>query len=497
MKDHAISGVPEDLATTHTPVACATYDPDRWMEVQSFVPQPNHHSCLPGRVTKHQAINTISAAMRLIGAPEIDIAAWRMIADITERDAWSASDRSPVNWKRQCDLARELGIGERHFRRIETRLAGYGVLARATADNGYRGRRSGQVYGSPVTCGLSIEPAIANYRALAGIVEEAEIAEEARKQKALEARTARRRIGILVGTLDDIEMRHWAKGRLDELDQDLRPASTRVASHVDLSAWLAALVSLEGEIREAMTPFPDPDGPPADGTDSAAERPRMRADEPAGHENADGRSEKRPVDIVGNQPDMSGAPDSASPVPYTTCTKNHGSIHGENEDHARSGAAAPTKGTAAAGGRHDGGRPAKSLASDDLAFLLDAARRLAGRRAPHPAPPRNKRQRLARRLRRNEPAPGVPLAHHHRPQPLPSQEPGRESGRRAQGLRGKGEGGRAQSRRLGRGDPGPEPEGPPAQGARQAPEDVMSAPCPAPAESFPRTAVPLKKGTLS
>lgn len=25
----------------------------------------------------------------------------------------------------------------------------------------------------------------------------------------------------------------------------------------------------------------------------------------------------------------------------------------------------------------------------------------------------------------------------------------------------------------------------------------MSAPCPAPAESFPRTAVPLKKGTLS
>lgn len=368
MKDH-VSEVPEGLATTHVPVECATYDPDRWMEIQSFVPDPNHHSRLPDRMTKHQAIGTVCSALRLIGAREIDIAAWRLIADVTDRQAWHAHDRSPVNWKRQCDLARELGISERHFRRIETRLAGYGVLARATADNGYRGRRSGQAYGSPVSCGLSIEPAIANFRALAGIVEEAEIAEQARQQRALEARTARRRVGILVGTLDDIEMRHWAKGRLDELDEDLRPASTRVASFVDLAAWLAALVSLEGEIREAMTPFPGPDGTPEAGPLSAAELPRTPPAEPAGPENA-ATAEERPGDIVANQPNMSGAPDSGVRSHIQPVQESR-SIQDENS-HARSGP--PRR-------RREPPQPVagmtlddlQDLASDDMAFLLGGA----------------------------------------------------------------------------------------------------------------------------
>ena len=339
------------------------------MEIQSFVPDPNHHSALPGRITKHQAIGTVCSALRLIGAREIDIAVWRLIADVTDRQAWHAPDRSPVNWKRQCDLARALGIGERHFRRIETRLAGYGVLARATADNGYRGRRSGQAYGAPIRCGLSIEPAIANFRALAGIVEEAETAEEARQQRALEARTARRRIGILVGILDDIEMRHWAKGRLDELDEDLRPASTRVASFVDLSAWLAALVSLEAEIREAMTPFPGPDGTPDAGAFSAVELPRSTATEPARPENV-ASAEERPGDIVANQPDMSGAPDSRVRSHIQPVQESR-SIQNENS-HARNGP--PRR-------RREPQQPIagmtlddlRNLASDDMAFLLGGA----------------------------------------------------------------------------------------------------------------------------
>ena len=368
MKDHVSEGH-AGPATTHAPVACASYDPDRWMELQSFVPDPNHHSRLPDRMTKHQAIGTVCRALRLIGAREIDIAAWRLVADVTDRQAWHAPDRSPVNWKRQCDLARELGVGERHFRRIETRLAGYGVLARATADNGYRGRRSGQAYGAPISCGLSIEPALANFRALVGIVEEAEIAEEARQQKALEARTARRRIGILVGSLDDIEMRRWAKGRLDELDQDLRPASTRVASHVDLSTWLAALVSLEGEIREAMTPFPDPGGTPPAGNVSDDGQPWTPAEEPSRPANA-AAAEKRPVDIVGNQLDMSGAPDSRVRS-HIQPVQESGSIQDENS-HARS--RTPRR-------RKEPPQPIagmtlddlRNLASNDMAFLLDAA----------------------------------------------------------------------------------------------------------------------------
>ena len=302
MKDHA-SEAPEGFATTHTPVACATYDPARTMEVQAFVPDPNHHSRLPDRVTKAQAVGTVCSALRLIGAREIEIAAWRLVADVTERQAWHALDRSPVNWKRQCDLARELGIGERHFRRIETRLAGYGVLARMTADNGYRGRRSGQPYGTPVSCGLSIEPAIANFRALAGIVEEAALAEEMRQERALEARTARRRIGILVASVADIETRRWAKARLDAIDEGVRPACARVAAFDELTRWIAELVALEAAIREALTPLPV--SAPGVETEGAAA--------PAGAAIEDGScapNDSEAVDMAANQPVMSGAPDS-------------------------------------------------------------------------------------------------------------------------------------------------------------------------------------------
>lgn len=285
--------------TMHVPVDTATYDAERWTEVQSFIPEPNQHSLLPAAVSKAQAMGTVCAALRLLGAREIDIAAWRLIADVTDRKAWHAHDRSPVNWKRQCDLARELGISERHWRRIETRLADCGVLARMTADNGYRGRRSGQAYGAPIHCGLSLEPALANFRALTGIVQEAALAEEARQELALTARTARRRVGLLVAGLDDIEMRRWAKGRLDELDEGLRPASTRVAPHADLAAWQEALVSLEGAIREAMIPCP----PPASGRSTAPVPRDPGMDIAAG-------SGDRPVENTGNQPLLSGAPDS-------------------------------------------------------------------------------------------------------------------------------------------------------------------------------------------
>lgn len=296
-------------ASMHVPVDSGTYDPERWTEVQSHVPLPNQHSLLPPAVSKAQAMGTVCAALRLLGAREIDISAWRLIADVTDRQAWHAHDRSPVNWKRQCDLARELGISERHWRRIEHRLSDCGVLARMTADNGYRGRRSGQPYGSAITCGLSLEPALANFRALAGIVEQAALAEEARQELALTARNARRRVGLLVAGLRDIETRRWAKGRLDELDDGLRPTSTRVASFADLDAWKEALVSLESDIREAMTPCPPPDQPPANGAGPASERRTAPARSARVPDIAAG-SGGRPVENAGNQPLLSGAPDS-------------------------------------------------------------------------------------------------------------------------------------------------------------------------------------------
>ena len=360
-----VSGAEAGPATMHAPVHTGTYDPERWMEVQAFIPEPNQHSLLPRAVSKAQAMATVCSALRLLGAREIDIAAWRLIADVTDRKAWHDPARSPVNWKRQCDLARELGISERHWRRIEGRLSDCGVLARMTADNGYRGRRSGQPYGAPISCGLSLEPALANFRVLAGIVERAALAEEARQELALTARTARRRIGILVASLKDIETRRWAKGRLDELDDGLRPVSTRVASHGDLSAWQEALVSLEGDIREAMTPCPFPDGEQPVGPATASERPSALADDAGGQGTGIDAGDCH-VENVQNQQFLSGAPDSGvrchiQPVQESESIQHEEGAKREPPDRN------PTPGLRMTE------RDMRNLASEDLALWLDAA----------------------------------------------------------------------------------------------------------------------------
>ncbi len=353
-----VSGGADASPAMHAPVGSGTYDPERWTEVQAFVPHPKRHSRLADQVSKSQAMATVCSSLRLLGASELEIAAWRLIADVTDRKAWHAQDRAPVNYRRQCDLARGLGISERHWRRIETRLAGCGVLARMTADNGYRGRRRGQGCGAPISCGLSLEPALANFRALAGIVEEAALAEEARQEKALEARTARRRIGLLVASVKDIETRRWAKARLDGIDESGRPACPRVAGFDELTRWMAGLVALEGAIREALSPLPVPGqggAEPAAGADDAAS----------------GSPDVSPtVENVANQHDMSGAPDSGVRC-HIQPVQESGCMQGDERAEARP---VPPPGRATgrqvlAGMTLD---DLRSLASDEVALWLQA-----------------------------------------------------------------------------------------------------------------------------
>ena len=164
-----------------------------------------------------------------MGASEREIAVWRLIADTTDRAAWSAADRAPLNWRRQCDMARQMGLGERHWRNIERALVRYGVLARTTAENGYRGYRNGSSLARPLRAGLSLEPALANYPALVMRLAEADVAEAQRQEHILHARTARHRLGLLVAGLADRELRHWAQQALATLEAELRPAVLRSA----------------------------------------------------------------------------------------------------------------------------------------------------------------------------------------------------------------------------------------------------------------------------
>ena len=247
--------------------APGVYDPARAHEIQAFIPGADEHFTLPGDVTKAQAIATAVAVLTLLKGTATDILVFRKIADTTERVAWHDSSRAPVNWRRQCDMARELGLGERHFRRIEARLVRFGVLARATADNGYRGRRSGQGYGANIQCGLSLEPAIANYQAFVDLLAEAKAQEEQRQEVILDVRRAKRRVRLLAEGIGDLETRLWAQGAYEDLCGLLPKGTLRGLDADVLEALHATLLDLEDRIRVALVPLV---AEPLPGSDEAA-----------------------------------------------------------------------------------------------------------------------------------------------------------------------------------------------------------------------------------
>ena len=407
-----VSGVANGPATAPAPESTGAYDPDRRHQVQAFIPEPDQRFRLPHGITKAQAMNTICRALRLLGAGEREIAVWRLVADRTEREAWNAVDRSPVNWRRQCDMAREMGITERQFRRIEARLALFGVLARMTADNGYRGRRSGQPARAPISCGLSLEPALANHQAFAVIVEEAETAEETRQEAVLNARSARKRVGQLVEELKEIEMRQWAKDRLDELDHGSRPACPRAASAEQVSLWHADLLALEDAIREALRPLPAPTARPTADIDGGTSIERAgagggvavtgadgRSDAPAGDGPARGRNDAgpledprrtntAPVENSHDQQEMSAAPDIGvrshiqpttesgrickAPGPAPTRHSSHRSDPESGFRHREDGREPPGSALSPTLASRLTERDVRAIASDDVALWLDA-----------------------------------------------------------------------------------------------------------------------------
>lgn len=372
-----------------------TFDPETAGAVQAFLPAEGECFALPQDITKAQAVRTAEAALRLLGAAPTEILVFRLIADTTKRAAWHSDTEAAVNFRRQSDMAREAGIGERQFRRVETGLQAYGVLARTTASNGYRGRRAGQA----AAAGISLEPCIANYAAFTALLLEAAAREEARQEVRLAASMARHRLGRLVGATACPEARAGFAERMEAVDRQSRPPCPRTASHETLQAWLDAMLGLEREVRNA----------------EAAAEGRGRTDvvldgvpEDAGavHEAAGGNI---PAENPGSPPqentpiqsDMSGAPDidvrrHIQPTPESrseSCNPGGSWIH-ENGPGADAGAAtsgagsdvredAVSKPLNAARTAQEGLLSPKmaarltratlrSLASDDAALYLDA-----------------------------------------------------------------------------------------------------------------------------
>ncbi|WP_419737620.1 replication initiation protein RepC [Ruegeria sp.] len=188
-----------------------------------------------------------------------DALVYRKLADQTTRRAWHSGTEAPVNWRRQSDMARELGLSERQFRNIESRLERMGLIARVTAENGYRGRRAGQGYRDPVRCGLSLEPTLANYQAFCILLAEAGEEEAQRQERIWQIRTARHRLRRLIAPIEDAETRAWAQGAYADLKGLSPRGGLRVLEMEVLEHIHARLFDLEDRIRAALTPLtPEP-----------------------------------------------------------------------------------------------------------------------------------------------------------------------------------------------------------------------------------------------
>ena len=288
------------------PVAGA-YDPERGSEIQAFIPAPGQCFALPADVPKYAAVETLAEALRHQGATEREIAVWRHIARPTDAHAWSDTDTGAVNFRRQADMAREIGISERQFRRIEIRLESFGVLARATADNGYRGRRAGQ--GSrPIDCGLSVEPALANYMAYRALLAHRDHLEEERQRMVLDARSTRRRLVRLVGTVTDPEARSRALAGLADLD-GRRPVPLRSADMEELQEWMGAALALERDILEGLEPRQ------VASAREAERLPDLVAIADGAADDRSGRPEEEPSDPGPvTEPDGGDGPEATAPV---------------------------------------------------------------------------------------------------------------------------------------------------------------------------------------
>lgn len=380
--------------TVHT-LSRQAFDPETAAAVQSFLPAEGERFALPEDVTKAQAVRTAEAALRLLGAAPTEILVFRMIADTTQRAAWHSETEAAVNFRRQSDMAREAGIGERQFRRIETGLQAYGVLARNTAMNGYRGRRPGQA----APAGLSLEPCIANHAAFTALLLEAEAREEARQEVRLRASMARARLDRRIAATACPETRDGFAERVETVDRQARPRCPRTASHETLHAWLDAMLGLEREVRDAEAAA-DGRGRP-DVVEDGVPEEAGAAHEAAGRDIPAENPGSPPQENTPVQSDMSGAPDIdvRRHIQPTTESGSEfcnpgGSGNHENGPGAEGGAAASGAGpgvreeavsgpqTAARTAREDLLSPKmaarltraalRSLASDDAALYLDA-----------------------------------------------------------------------------------------------------------------------------
>jgi hypothetical protein len=202
---------------------------------------------------KSSVVATVRAALIACGASPMTIVVYELIADCTDRLSWH-EDGHPVCFREQLGMAAELGITDRQFRRVEVFLEQFGAIERATAENGYRGRRQSED-GTVVAAGLSLRPSILNIQAFESLGREAKARLKRIARLRIAIRITRRRIRTRIVSICPSQQQVWQR-RLDEIDTRLdhgRCCRTSEEALLALSHALDALYSQTPEPSAAIT----------------------------------------------------------------------------------------------------------------------------------------------------------------------------------------------------------------------------------------------------
>lgn len=200
---------------------------------------PNEAHRLPSM--RARIVSTVKAALRACGASGTVVNVYDLIADNTDRREWT-DDGTPICFREQSDMAAELGISERQFRRVEAWLEQFGAIERATADNGYRGRRRSE-RGRGVFAGLSLRPSLKNTSLFETLYGEARSRQDQRSQRRLEIRILRRRLKALIDLLPANIRPIWER-RFDEVESQLPLAARPHADQAGLECLHSSMVDL-------------------------------------------------------------------------------------------------------------------------------------------------------------------------------------------------------------------------------------------------------------
>ena len=164
-------------------------------------PQRRHppaiHPGLPAGMTKWDALRLVRTLRRELGLSRAACEVLEKLADSTPTADWTHRHRMPVNFRRQIELAQEVGITPRQFRKIEHLLEERGLIERRVASNGYRGRTAAAI-GAAGVAGISLAPLIALTPELASRCERAAAEREACAALRIDIRVAWRALNHLL-----------------------------------------------------------------------------------------------------------------------------------------------------------------------------------------------------------------------------------------------------------------------------------------------------------